>query len=503
MDEVGRARLRGLRPLIEAESRSALSGYFEKLQNTPELVSLFSSARQVDRLQELESVHWSILADARFDTLYADRSVILGDVRRRIGLDAGWSIGGHALVLERLIRRLASETSRGFFGFRKRADREELTEDIIAVVKAALLDIDLQVTHRLNAEERERGERHAEELEAAHRRVAESFGAVIDQLAAGDLEARVDAEAAGPNADVAERFNGMIDRLAGMLTTSAGLAEQALASADALAADAGAAGAAVADACDGIEGGRQRLAGIAVEIRRSAENARTAEEVIAVARASAEESDRVVAKAIDAMAGVEHSAEEIGKIISVIDEIAFQTNLLALNAGIEAARAGDAGRGFAVVASEVRALAQRSAGAAKEIKGLVTGTKGQVGRGVELVGETRSVINDLVAQVGRINDAVAGVGASGLAQAGELEEAAGRFSALGNALGRECDRLGTAGSRAGDLASIIAELGDQVRAHRRARRDSQVAADCDRPLRPADRNWGAWPGNGSRGADAA
>ena len=94
-------------------------------------------------------------------------------------------------------------------------------------------------------------------------------------------------------------------------------------------------------------------------------------------------------QAVEAMDAIDKSAQQISQIIGVIDEIAFQTNLLALNAGVEAARAGDAGRGFAVVASEVRALAQRSADAAKEIKGLISASTTQVDHGVELVGRNR------------------------------------------------------------------------------------------------------------------
>ncbi len=103
--------------------------------------------------------------------------------------------------------------------------------------------------------------------------------------------------------------------------------------------------------------------------------------MVAVAKQDAEKAGVVVRRTVDAMSGIEKSAQQINQIIGVIDEIAFQTNLLALNAGVEAARAGEAGRGFAVVASEVRALAQRSAQAAKEIKALISTSTAQVGRG--------------------------------------------------------------------------------------------------------------------------
>ena len=117
------------------------------------------------------------------------------------------------------------------------------------------------------------------------------------------------------------------------------------------------------------------------------------------------------------MDAIAKSAQQISQIIGVIDEIAFQTNLLALNAGVEAARAGDAGRGFAVVASEVRALAQRSAEAAKEIKGLISASTTQVDHGVKLVAETGKSLERIMAQVAEINDVVGEIAAGAKEQA--------------------------------------------------------------------------------------
>ena len=122
-----------------------------------------------------------------------------------------------------------------------------------------------------------------------------------------------------------------------------------------------------------------------------------------------------------AYAEIEKSAKEISQIIGVIDEIAFQTNLLALNAGVEAARAGDAGKGFAVVASEVRALAQRSAEAAKEINALITASTGQVNTGAALVAQTGEALERIVGQVTHINRVVAEIAASA------QEQATGRY----------------------------------------------------------------------------
>jgi methyl-accepting chemotaxis protein len=157
-------------------------------------------------------------------------------------------------------------------------------------------------------------------------------------------------------------------------------------------------------------------------VSKTAEGATHARETVSVAKSDAEKGGEVVRKAIDAMNGIESSSKQISQIIGVIDEIAFQTNLLALNAGVEAARAGEAGRGFAVVASEVRALAQRSAEAAKEIKGLISASTTQVAQGVQLVGETGLALTRIVSQIAEINTIVNDIATSANEQASGLSQ---------------------------------------------------------------------------------
>ncbi len=161
---------------------------------------------------------------------------------------------------------------------------------------------------------------------------------------------------------------------------------------------------------------------IAETVKRAAEGARHARDLVRNAKADADNSAAIVSQAVGAMNAIATSSQQIGQIIGVIDEIAFQTNLLALNAGVEAARAGDAGRGFAVVASEVRALAQRSAGAAKEIKGLISQSSAQVDSGVKLVGETGRSLERIVVQVSQINTAVSEIAAGADEQADGLQQ---------------------------------------------------------------------------------
>lgn len=161
---------------------------------------------------------------------------------------------------------------------------------------------------------------------------------------------------------------------------------------------------------------------ITATVNRTATGARQASNTVQAAKGDAEASGVVVRDAVRAMGAIEKSAQEISQIIGVIDEIAFQTNLLALNAGVEAARAGDAGRGFAVVASEVRALAQRSADAAKEIKVLISASTSQVNTGVNLVGQTGEALQRIVGRVAEIDGLVSEIAASAQEQATGLQQ---------------------------------------------------------------------------------
>jgi methyl-accepting chemotaxis protein len=164
------------------------------------------------------------------------------------------------------------------------------------------------------------------------------------------------------------------------------------------------------------------LGDILKTVHSNAGGAEHAKRLASAAQEDAEHSGAVVTDAIGAMSAIETSSHQIGNIIGVIDEIAFQTNLLALNAGVEAARAGEAGRGFAVVATEVRALAQRSAEAAKEIKNLISTSGAQVETGVRLVGEAGGALTRIAAQVAELNGLIGKIATSATNQAAGLSE---------------------------------------------------------------------------------
>jgi methyl-accepting chemotaxis protein len=175
-------------------------------------------------------------------------------------------------------------------------------------------------------------------------------------------------------------------------------------------------------AAAGLEETAAAIHEISNTVVKTTEGARQARETVSHAKSEAEKSNEIVRGAIDTMSRIEKSSQNISQIIGVIDEIAFQTNLLALNAGVEAARAGDAGRGFAVVAAEVRALAQRSAEAAKEIRALISVSSGDVHEGVDKVTQAGNALERIVAQVVRINQIIAEMASGATEQSAAIQQ---------------------------------------------------------------------------------
>ena len=168
-------------------------------------------------------------------------------------------------------------------------------------------------------------------------------------------------------------------------------------------------------------------------VQQNAENSTEASKLSNSVMEKASNGGAVVRNAITAMSDINKSSKKIADIISVIDEIAFQTNLLALNAAVEAARAGEQGRGFAVVAAEVRNLAQRSAGAAKEIKGLINDSVEAVGQGTKLVDETGQTFSELVTAIEDVSKMIADIDSAGKEQSagiGEVSAAVGQMDEM-------------------------------------------------------------------------
>ena len=197
-------------------------------------------------------------------------------------------------------------------------------------------------------------------------------------------------------------------------------------------------------------------------VRQAATGATRANDVVAAAQTEAEQSGAVVARAVEAMGGIERASAEISEIISVIDGIAFQTNLLALNAGVEAARAGDAGKGFAVVASEVRALAQRSAEAAKDVKTRINASSEQVDAGVALVSETGQALQRLIGRFGEINGLVAQIAIAAEQQSTGLQQVNTAVGEMDSVTQQNAAMVEQATAAARELSGEASELARQV-----------------------------------------
>ncbi len=328
--------------------------------------------------------------------------------------------------ITRCLRRLSTGDVAGTL---PRSERKDEIGDMARAVQAFRDAVEscqkeLKATDVREALEAERraAEARRDAEDAAQSSVVSNLGDALRCLSNGDLSHRID-QAFPPGYErLRTDYNAAAEKLSGVIAASlegvsmihGGTAE-------------------ITEAADdlsrrtehqaaSLEEAAAALDQITTTVRQTAEGANRVRKVVEQARTAAGNSGAVVDQAVGAMGAIEKSSSQIGQIIGVIDEIAFQTNLLALNAGVEAARAGEAGRGFAVVAQEVRALAQRSADAAKQIKTLIATSAAEVGQGVDYVGKAGEALRAIAEEVDQIDALVDSMAASAAEQARGLAE---------------------------------------------------------------------------------
>lgn len=245
---------------------------------------------------------------------------------------------------------------------------------------------------------------------------------VLQAVAGGDLTAHLDVHTKDEVGQMATSLNAAVSAMREALTEVRSVADSVASASHQLAASSQQISTGAQQQASSLEETASSLEEITVTITQNADNADQANQLSARSREVAEKGGKVVGDAVISMQEINASSKKIADIITAIDEIAFQTNLLALNAAVEAARAGEQGRGFAVVAGEVRNLAQRSAGAAKEIKSLIQDSVRKVEIGSQLVNQSGQTLEEIVAAVKRVTDIVAEISAASREQATGIEQ---------------------------------------------------------------------------------
>ena len=300
------------------------------------------------------------------------------------------------------------------------------------------------------------------EREAKQLHVVEALSAALDKLAAGDLTARINERFDDTNDTIREAFNTSVERLARLMSEVRSTADSVRAGSNEIRSASDDLALRNTQQAASLEETAAAMSEVTGLVKRSADNARVAQTSIAQTHEQAANGGEVVKKAVGAMASIEDSSTQITQIIDVIDGIAFQTNLLALNAGVEAARAGDAGKGFAVVANEVRALAQRSADAARDIKQLIGTSTAQVNEGVSLVGETGQLLDAIVEQIGTVTAQVEEIAEMAAVQSNNLDQVNASVGTMDNMTQQNAAMVEQTNAASRSLSDEAVQLSDLV-----------------------------------------
>lgn len=395
------ARFGQISGAMDSLAGPALERLYDRIAITPETGRFFSSRQAMNHARDKQIEHWSDMFSGTPGMAYAERAQRIGDVHARIGLEPGWYIGAYASVLDEVIVR--------FLGRGLGALGTSRAKAVASLVKMALLDMEVALSAYFQAEDAKRQAVVAQVGQTVRKMTEGDFTVALSGLPEAYAMLERDLET------MRKKVSGALGAVAQTSRAVDTGAQEIRAASDDLARR-------TEQQAASLEEASASITTLAGTVSTTAEEATQLHSAVQEAHGDAHRGGGVLEEAVQAMNDIHRSAAEIGKIIAVIDGIAFQTNLLALNAGVEAARAGDAGRGFAVVANEVRALAQRSAEAALDIKKLIGESSVQVERGVTLVGQTGETFERIVSRVGEIAEVASNIAHGAQSQASNIRQ---------------------------------------------------------------------------------
>ncbi|MGZ9811693.1 methyl-accepting chemotaxis protein [Pseudoroseicyclus sp. H15] len=423
-----------------------------------------TSTAWIDRIRETELILAQDI-DETAHRIEASQDAMLRRQALTMGVAMALLIGLSLIICERVvwrIRRITCAVDRFTAGeydaaLPKAGGKDELSQMSRAV--AAFKDETLAM--RRAAEELKASDEAL--LNAKHGRVVELVTEGLAALARADLTCRFEEPLDEEYDRIRQDFNASSDRLRSVLASIASTITELDRASAGMSGSALDLAARTNEQVDTLRDTSERVGTLSARVESFGDEIRSASGLAGTARENASRSAGVVREAVQAMDRIEKSSDTIGQIISLIDDIAFQTNLLALNAGVEAARAGDAGKGFAVVASEVRALAQRSSDAAKEIKDLIEKSGGHVKTGVDLVNRAGAALEEISDGIARVDDVLGRAASTSTEQIGALKDLAGAMQRMSELAGQNTQMADQTRSAASDIAGRSARLAGLIR----------------------------------------
>jgi len=423
MDEKTSAALRDAKPFVDREMPASLDFFYDRIRENPGVRAFFSSESQIGRARDAQLRHWEEVTAGAFDERYFERVRRIGLAHARIGMEPRWYIAGYAHLTAQLAAKLVAEHwPKSRWGSSSQVEGKSVAAMLAALVKAIFLEMDISISSYFKATEEVRLKNEDEAINFERAFVGNSVGKGLASLAGKDLSFRLDENLPVAYKKLQDDFNKAVAFLDAAMKSVAETVEGVGSGMQEISAASDDLSHRTEQQAASLEQTSAALNEITEAARKTSEAVKAAEDATNKAQADARHSGEIVEKTVATMSKIAASSQEISQIIGVVDEIAFQTNLLALNAGVEAARAGDVGRGFAVVASEVRALAQRSSEAAKEIRGLIQTSSIHVNDGVEQVAEAGASLERIAKQVMAINSGMADIARTAREQATGLKE---------------------------------------------------------------------------------